>query len=59
MANKDELWDVCQKFIKEQQITCAETIYQADRVIMNAFQFIEDICDVVGYVKDDDDTEDD
>lgn len=43
------LWNVCQKFINEQEIGCVETIYQTDWVIEHAYEFIEDVCDVVGY----------
>jgi len=41
----------CQDFIQRQHITCAETIYQTDRVMENAQTFIEGICDIVGYHK--------
>jgi hypothetical protein len=41
------VWD----FIHENNITCAETIYQNDRVIERSGEFIENLCDVVGYVK--------
>lgn len=44
-----ELHDHCVKFIQENQITCAETVYQSDRVIANAYEFIEDVCNCVGY----------
>jgi hypothetical protein len=36
-------------FIKEQHIYCAENIYQSDRVIENAYVFIEKLCNLVGY----------
>ena len=49
-----KLWTVCEKFIKEQRISCPETIGQCDWVIENAYGFIEDICDVVGYDKSED-----
>jgi len=47
---KEQLWELCQNFIKQQQITCAETVGQSDHVIENAYGFIEDICDIVGYL---------
>jgi len=43
------LFALCRNFILDQRIRCAETIYQADRVIENAYTFIENVCDVVGY----------
>lgn len=44
------LWNVAVRFIKEQEIGCAETIYQTDWVIENAYEFVEAVCDVVGYL---------
>jgi GTP-dependent phosphoenolpyruvate carboxykinase len=43
------LHDHCVKFIQSQRITCAETVYQSDRVIVNAYEFIEGVCEIVGY----------
>jgi hypothetical protein len=55
MMNKEQkLFELCQKFIHNQRITCSEDIYQSDRVIENAYTFIEDICDIVGYMETDD-----
>lgn len=47
----NELHRICLDFITKQRITCPETIYQSDRVIVNAYEFIEQICDVVGYAE--------
>lgn len=44
-----ELLKLCQEFIEEQRIWDAECVYQSDRVIENAYAFIADICDIVGY----------
>lgn len=50
MGNKrQELWDLCQKFITDKAIICPEAVYQTDRVIENAYELIEGICDIVGY----------
>ncbi len=43
------LWNVCKKFVEDQEIGCVETIYQTDWVIEHAYEFIEDVCNVVGY----------
>lgn len=43
------LWNTCIKFIEAQRISCPETIYQTDWVIENAYEFIQDVCDEVGY----------
>lgn len=44
-----ELLDLCRKFINENKISCPESIYQSDSVIENAYTFIEEICNLVGY----------
>lgn len=44
----------CREFIQKQRISCAETVYQTDRVIENAYEFIEGICERVGYHEGDD-----
>lgn len=44
-----QLLKLCEQFITEQRISCPETIHQTDRVIENAYNLIEDICDIVGY----------
>lgn len=45
---------IVQNFVIAQNIYCAETIYQTDRVIENAYEFIEDLVEIVGYLPDDD-----
>lgn len=40
---------IVEDFIKKQEITCAETIWQTDWVIENAYKLIEDLCETVGY----------
>lgn len=50
MNKADELFDLCKKFIDEQDIYSAETVHQSDEIILNALDFIEKICDIVGYV---------
>lgn len=49
VAEMAALWNVCRKFIEEQEIGCADTIHQCDWVIEHAYEFIEDVCEVVGY----------
>lgn len=46
-----KLWDHCQGFVTEQRITCPETVAQTDRVIINAYGFIEGVADIVGYLE--------
>lgn len=42
---------IVDSFIAGQGITCSETIYQTDRVIENAYEFIERLCDAAGYAE--------
>lgn len=51
---EDVLRGLVEAFVQEQRISCAETIYQSDRVIENAYEFIQRLCDVVGYLQEDD-----
>ena len=46
-----KLVSLCEKFIADNEISCAETVCQTDRVIQNAYEFIEGICKIVGYHK--------
>ena len=50
-----KLQKLCEEFIKKQKISCPETVYQSDRVMENAYEFIEQICNIVGYYDDDQD----
>ena len=38
-----------EKFVIDREIGSAEAIYQCDSVIENACEFIESLCDIVGY----------
>ena len=57
--NGDDLTDALgllkatREFMRSQRITCEETIYQSDRVIENAYDFIAELCDIVGYPEED------
>lgn len=46
---RGKLWEVCEDFIKEQEISCPDAVYQCDRVIENALQLIEKIGELVGW----------
>ena len=54
LLNTRKLVDHCEQFITTQRISCAETVYQTDRVIENAYEFVEGVCDIVGYYDDPD-----
>ena len=45
----DDLESFCRAFINSHGITCAETIYQTDKIIEDAYEFIEGICNIIGY----------
>lgn len=47
LANR--LWEHCVKFIREQRIICPESVYQCDRVIEDAYEFIEGVANITGY----------
>lgn len=49
MQCERKLHQIIDNFIDAMDISCAETIYQTDRVAENALQFIEKICNHVGY----------
>jgi len=52
MKNKEkQLWDLCQKFISDNEIGHSEVIYQCDGVIVNCYDFVKKIADIVGYYK--------
>lgn len=57
--DKDSLHNYCKKYIEEQTIHSSETIHQCDWVIASAYEFIEGVCDIVGYHKPQDDDWDD
>lgn len=46
---EQELMARVKKFIDDEQITCREAIYQSDNVILNAYDFIDDLCEIAGY----------
>ena len=54
-----ELFDLCREFIKENKIDCSETIYQTDKVAENSLEFIESICELIGYHEDEEELEED
>lgn len=46
---QQRLFDHCRGFIEQQQITCADSVSQCDRVIENAYDFIAGIGEIVGW----------
>ena len=54
-CENSKLANHCKSFIKDQKVRCPEDVWQSDKVIENAYEFIEGICNIVGYFKDDED----
>ena len=46
---KEKLAELCKKFIADNDISCAEAIYQCEGVVLASPQFIESMCNIVGY----------
>lgn len=59
MSMEEKLLTHCREFFAKQRISCSETVYQSDRVIENAYEFIDGIGSIIGYWKDPDDDDDD
>lgn len=49
MTAFSNLWSTCNDFIRENSISCAESIYQRDKIPENALELIEKVCEIVGY----------
>lgn len=54
-AMMQDLWKLCEGFIEKNKISCPESISQCDWVMENAYEFIEEVCDIVGYKEEDND----
>ena len=54
VAESLALRTLVKKFINDNKICCAESVYQCDCVSENSLEFIESLCEVVGYYKGDD-----
>lgn len=48
----NEVLTEVQKFIKKHDIFCEECIYDNDTIAEESLEFIERLCDIVGYTKD-------
>lgn len=44
---------IVKKFIEYNKIRCAESVYQTDCIAENSLDFIEELCEVVGYYEED------
>jgi hypothetical protein len=57
MSKAGDLLALCETFIKTNNIYCPEKIYQSDQVIESAYEFIEQICNIAGYIEPEQDNE--
>jgi hypothetical protein len=44
-----ELWNICKRFINKYKPSCAESINQVDEINLACSDFVEEICECVGY----------
>lgn len=52
---EQQLSEIVKEFVAQHQLSCAESIYQTDSAIEAAYEFIERLCDIVGYHREDTD----
>lgn len=45
------LYALCERFVVDNEIHCPEAIWQMDHVIGNAYEFIEEMCNIIGYAE--------
>jgi len=45
----ENLWETCKGYIDTQEISCGETVYQSDVVSETGAEFIDLVCQIVGY----------
>lgn len=51
-AKAERVLVTVEAFVKAQRISCPEAVCQSDNVIINAYEFIEKLCDIAGYYED-------
>lgn len=44
-----DLWKICKKFLNKHKPSCPESIYQVDSISLACEDFVEEICNCVGY----------
>jgi len=49
VTDKDKLWQLCRAFVENNKISCPETVYQSDHVIEHGYDFITEVCKIVGF----------
>ncbi len=51
IKHPEKLAKIVREFIDELNLTCDEDIHGTDRVIDHANDFVEELCDLVGYAE--------
>ena len=46
---KEKLWELCKKFIHTHTIYGEESVYQRDDISLDSLDFIDAVCNIVGY----------
>lgn len=59
LSKGQKLLELVEEFRGKHGISCPETIFQTDRVIADAYDFIESLMGVVGYARDEDEADED
>jgi hypothetical protein len=54
---KQRLYDYCLDFMTFNNVSCAETIYQSDRIQMQLDGFASDIFDILGINEEEEDND--
>jgi hypothetical protein len=49
MKIDSELFDLCKDFIRENEITSSDSLYERDSLQLQALELLEQICDLIGY----------
>lgn len=57
IARHEKLVKVCEEFLREQRVTCAEATTD-DHIYVNAPELVERIAEIIGYWRDPDADED-
>lgn len=57
MKIDSELFDLCKDFIRENEITSSDSLYDRDSLQLQALELLEQICDLIGYHEDEEELE--
>lgn len=52
------LWNLCQEFIQKYKPSCEESIHQVDEINLACPELVKQICECVGYYKEESEDED-